>query len=67
MSVKVTSQFLWFSVTMLCDWLKSEVELKPIVICLHVSASTSGWFIGFCASVLIGQKDNFDLDFTTVN
>ena len=70
---KTIWRLLWFGIATLCDWLKNlaplfrliEVKLKPIVILLHAFSRAlrhlltmrSYWFIGFSASVVIGQSD----------
>ena len=67
---------LWLAKKFLRRFLdQSELKPKRIVTCshafsrawrrLHVFASSSDWFIGLSASVVIGQSDNFGFGFTT--
>ena len=56
---------------------QSEVKPKPIVSCLHafsrawrrlhVFATSSDWFIGLSASLVIGQSNYLGFVFTTLN
>ena len=57
-------------------WNQSKVKPKPIVTYSHVSSrawrrlhvltSSSGWFIGLSASLVIGQSNYFGFGFTTL-
>ena len=66
---------LWLGKKISCHFLnQSEAKLKPIVTCSHAPApatcicliaSSSDWFIGLPAPVVIGQINCFGFGFTT--
>ena len=64
---KLLSQLLWFCIATLCDWLKLVFSRAWRRLHVHVIASSSDWFIGLSASVVIGQSDYFEFGFTTLS
>ena len=80
-SVKVISLLLCYCIAILCDWLKNLAQLyQPIRsktkskrhlpqlerVFPHLVVSSSDWFIGLSASVVIGQSNYFGFRFTTL-